>query len=268
MEILKLLAGTVWLRPYVFVFLAAHLFVGTLYMGGRRILVFTVWAYAIAWCSEFASIHTGFPYGLYQYIETTAGQELWIGGVPFMDSLSYSFLAFFSYHTAVFLASPVELRNGTVLSRQDERVRYSIWTVLLAAFLMTFLDILTDPVAHEGERWFLGKIYDYAADGYFFHIPQSNFAGWFLVSFIIIGGFLLLDKHVLRKRFPADFPRSPRFYQPLLGILCYLSVMLFNVSVAFMIGEYGLGFTELYYVLLFTVLSIVCCTKGLTISHE
>ena len=268
MEFLRLLAGTVLLRPYVFMFLAAHLTVGSLYFGWRRILLFTVWAYVIAWCSEFSSIHNGFPYGLYYYIDTTRSQELWVFGVPFMDSLSYSFLALFSYHTAVFLISPTAMENGRIVSRQTPRLRYSLWTALFAALLMVFLDILTDPVAHEGEKWFLGKIYDYENDGYFFHIPQSNFGGWFLVAITIIGGFLIIDRKWLNGKYLPEYPASEKLFQPVLGILCYMSVIAFNVCVAFMIREYQLAFTELYFFLLFAIFSAVCTAKGVLSSNE
>ena len=92
MEWLTLLWGTVLLRPYVFLFLAVYLIIAILNMGVIRSVVFTVLAYTIAFSSEYSSTRNGFPYGFYSYIETTRNQELWISNVPFMDSLSYSFL--------------------------------------------------------------------------------------------------------------------------------------------------------------------------------
>ncbi|SVB89047.1 uncharacterized protein METZ01_LOCUS241901, partial [marine metagenome] len=97
MEWLTLLLGTVLLRPYVFLFLAVYLIIAILNMGVIRSVAFTVLAYTIAFLSEYSSTRNGFPYGFYNYIETTRGQELWISNVPFMDSLSYSFLAYVAY---------------------------------------------------------------------------------------------------------------------------------------------------------------------------
>ena len=106
MEWPSLLLGTIVLRPYVFVFLAVYLTIAILNMGLVRSIVFTVLAYTIAFLSEYSSTRIGFPYGFYEYIETTRGQELWISNVPFMDSLSYSFLAYVAYTMALFLWSP------------------------------------------------------------------------------------------------------------------------------------------------------------------
>src|SRR5437016_13476708 len=100
-EFLRLFAGTVALRPYVFTFLVAYLFLAVTSMGWRRTLLFTVLAYILAFCCEFSSIHNGFPFGLYYYIPETRNRELWIVGVPFMDSLSFTFLSFVSFELAV-----------------------------------------------------------------------------------------------------------------------------------------------------------------------
>ena len=66
----------------------------------------------LAWLSEYSSIHTGIPYGLYQYIETTRGRELWVMGVPFMDSMSFVFLAYAAYSMALVVISPMSPRGG------------------------------------------------------------------------------------------------------------------------------------------------------------
>ena len=82
MEWPSLLLGTVVLRPYVFVFLAVYLTIAILNMGLVRSIVFTALAYTIAFLSEYSSTRIGFPYGFYEYIETSRGQELWISNVP------------------------------------------------------------------------------------------------------------------------------------------------------------------------------------------
>ena len=85
MEWLSLLLGTIVLRPYVFVFLAVYLTIAILNMGLVRSVIFTLLAYTIAFVSEYSSTRVGFPYGFYEYIETTRTQELWVSNVPFMD---------------------------------------------------------------------------------------------------------------------------------------------------------------------------------------
>lgn len=82
-DLLHRLAGTVLLRPYVFVFLLAYLFLAVARLGWLRTLVWTVTAYLIAWACEWSSIHNGFPFGRYDYIDRTSDRELWVAGVPF-----------------------------------------------------------------------------------------------------------------------------------------------------------------------------------------
>jgi len=93
-EIPQLLLGTLLLRPYVFIFLGIYILGCTASYGLRTTLSFLVAGYLIAFASEVSSIHNGFPYGHYYYIPVTAHRELWIAGVPFMDSISYVFLSY------------------------------------------------------------------------------------------------------------------------------------------------------------------------------
>ena len=51
---------------------------------------------------------------------------------------------------------------------------------------MVTLDIIIDPVALRGYRWFLGQIYGYPEGGVYFGVTISNFAGWFLVALVLI----------------------------------------------------------------------------------
>ena len=94
---MHLLLSTIALRPYVFVFLASFLLIAIVNFGLRTTLLFTVLTYAVSLACEWSSVHNGFPFGLYHYIEATRGREIWVVGVPFMDSLSFTFLSFASY---------------------------------------------------------------------------------------------------------------------------------------------------------------------------
>ena len=104
-EILNLIFGTAFLRPYVFIFLAVYFIIGTVNMGWVRTSMFTFLSYGIAFLSEYSSTRNGFPYGFYSYIDTTRGRELWVVNVPLMDSLSYSFLAYVSLTMSLFFWS-------------------------------------------------------------------------------------------------------------------------------------------------------------------
>ena len=100
---MDILIGTFTMRPYVFAFFAAFLLACVPHIGWRKTFQFTAAGYLIAFSSEWLSINTGFPYGWYYYIDTTSMRELWVAGVPFFDSISYVFLAYCSYSTALFI---------------------------------------------------------------------------------------------------------------------------------------------------------------------
>ncbi|MDA8429923.1 MAG: carotenoid biosynthesis protein [Geobacteraceae bacterium] len=244
---MDILIGTLTMRPYVFAFFAAFLLSCVPHVGWRRTVAFTGCGYLIAFASEWLSINTGFPYGWYYYIETTKLQELWVAGVPFFDSLSYVFLAYCSYATALFILSPLKAWRGNLVTLETRRIRRSLAALVLGALLQTFLDIVIDPVALQGRRWFLGQIYGYREQGIHFGVPLSNYGGWLLTSLFLVGAFQLIDA-----RRTADAPKGvcnlP--FRALLGPLLYLSVLLFNWGVTLWIGE---PFLALEGVLMYTL---------------
>jgi len=255
----RLLLGTIVLRPYVFAFLAVFLAAAATHLGWRRTLFFLPLGYGLAWLSEYSSIHWGFPYGDYFYIPSTRDRELWVFGVPFMDSLSYVFLSYCSYSMALFILSPVFLSKSRVVILETHKLRRSLQTLVLGAFLFVLLDIIIDPVALRGDRWFLGQIYGYRENGLYFGIPMSNFGGWLLVGLAMIAVLQALDAlPSLEPRKPPTLARIPGI--GLLGPLLYICILAFNLVVTFWIGEYFLGIvgcTILFFpsllVLLFTL---------------
>lgn len=125
METFGLLMSTILFRPYVFVLLGLYFVAGGLQLGLKRITVFTILAYVIAFISEYSSTRIGIPYGYYYYTGATRGKELFISNVPFIDSLSYSFLGYFSYSLALLMVSTVtrkgwrcELQNPPLHSNE------------------------------------------------------------------------------------------------------------------------------------------------------
>jgi len=243
-ELLRLLWGTILLRPYVFAFLAVYLVAGWRHMGWKRTLAYIPVGWALAWVSEYSSIHWGFPYGDYFYIQSTANRELWVLGVPFMDSLSYVFLSYCSYSLAVFLMSPVTLWAGNLITLETSAIRRSWQTLILGAFLFVLLDIVIDPVALQGDRWFLGRIYGYRHEGFYFGIPMSNFGGWLFVGALLTGALQALER-MLPPDSRLHLPAGRSSWMRLLGPALYFSVLLFNIAVTFYIGEMLLGLVDM-----------------------
>lgn len=224
------------MRPYVFTFLIVYLATAFLHIGWRKTLVFTIAGYLIAFVSEYSSIHNGFPYGWYYYIETTRQKELWIAGVPFFDSLSYVFLAYCSYATALLVVSPVKAWRWNFVSLETRSIRRSLSVLFLGSLFQVFLDIVIDPVALQGDRWFLGRIYGYREDGIHFGVPLSNYIGWWLVSIFLILALQIIDAIVGRKS--VNTPgMKPVPFRSLFGPALYLSVLIFNLAITITIGE-------------------------------
>jgi uncharacterized membrane protein len=235
MEFLNLLWGTLLLRPYVFLFLGCYVLLATWQFGAGRTLAFLVAGYLVAWAAELSSIHTGFPYGLYIYIPATLDREIWVAGVPFMDSLSYVFLAYASHSLALLALAPGRWQ-GRRFFLEDRGFLLSWRSAILGAVLMTTLDVVIDPLTLRGYRWFLGQIYGYPEPGFYFGIPLANFAGWLLVS-----GILIRLLQFLLARLPAgffwDWGRRRFPGQALLGAGLYVGILVFILTMTLWIGE-------------------------------
>ena len=207
---MDLLIGTVALRPYVFAFLIGFIVAGVLDFGWRRTLVFLASVWPVALVAELSSTRTGFPFGLYHYTGLTHDQELFIADVPFIDSLSFVFLAYASFCVArMALAGRAAPRSAVALA---------------AGVLMMALDVVIDPLAVLGDRWFLGPLFFYDKPGGYFGVPISNFVGWVIVGAVGVGVFLaVVNNHAGTRVWP--------------GVALYYAVLGFNLTMTVLIGE-------------------------------
>ena len=234
--------STILFRPYVFIFLAFYLAAAILQIGLARTLVFTLLAYSIAFLSEYSSTRTGFPYGFYSYIQTTTDKELWIFNVPFMDSLSYTFLSYCSFSLAIFLNQKVVRKKNNIFIIDFENGMQQKIVLYSSVILFVLLDVIIDPVALRGSKWFLGQIYHYHKHGFYFGVPLSNFAGWMVVGFCIIYLFQFINRRFFLNSLPGKVNTGKDIpYKDIFGPVLYFCVMLFNIFIAFYIEEYLLG---------------------------
>jgi uncharacterized membrane protein len=248
---------TLFLRPYVFIFLTSFLIIGRLLLGWTRTVLFLLASVVTAFLCEFSSTRVGVPFGFYYYTGSTVGEELYISNVPFMDSLSFAFLLFASYCLAlVFLlpsvAGPGQSRLQLVL---DPTVRTSWAPLLLTATFLTFIDVVIDPVALRGDRWFLGQIYGYPDPGVYFGIPLMNFVGWAVVGLIALSVYFVIDRRL--PPLPLHDAESAMTTYILLGCTLYYGVLLFNLTITFWIGESLLGLVGVMIYLPITILLVL-----------
>lgn len=245
MEAVTLFLKTIALRPYVFLFLAAFLFSAIKLIGWPRTWRFWLITWITAFICEFSSTRTGIPFGWYFYNGSTIGQELYFFDVPFMDSISFSFLLFAAYCVALGLLLPADspLESAKTLLKPlrfevDARTSWAVYG--LTAFLFAFIDMVIDPVALRGDRWFLGKIYYYPDQGWHFGVPMANYVGWAIVGLIALAMYFSLDRRLAP--LSAVEPITQRL---LLGIGLYYGVLVFNLGVTFWIGESFMGMSGL-----------------------
>ena len=253
-ELPLLFAKTILLRPYVFAFLAAFLLIGRDLLGWKRTGAFLVAGWITAFVCEFSSTRVGVPFGFYFYTGSTVGQELYIADVPFMDSLSFTFLLFASYCMAlVFLlpSAPKSDRHRLEFAL-DPTIRTAWPALVLTSAFLTFIDVIIDPVALRGDRWFLGLIYGYPDPGLYFGIPLMNFVGWAVVGLIALSIYFVIDRRL------PPLPRSTTVATYLLlGCALYYAVLVFNLMMTFWIGEFLLGLVGVMIYLPVTLLFVL-----------
>jgi uncharacterized membrane protein len=258
-----LLFSTIALRPYVFVFLAAFLFIAIVNFGLRTTLAFMILTYLVALTCEWSSIHYGFPFGLYHYVESTRGREIWVTGVPLFDSLSFTFLGFASYALALMVCSPLARGGGGDLRLLDTwQIRRAPRVCLMAALFMVMVDMIVDPLSVRGDRWFLGRIFWYDPPGPHFGVPISNYLGWYFVAAISIAIFQWLDSSLNRggrKPFGAT-PALP--LRALLGPALYFGIAGFGLTMLFVIGEPQIAWAGIFLYLPLIALTIHIVTRA------
>lgn len=238
MEFVVLFFKTIAFRPYVFAFLGAFLFSAIVLIGWPRTWRFWLISWITAFVCEFSSTRNGIPFGWYHYNGSTVGQELYVSNIPFMDSISFSFLLFASYCLALLFLLPIRPPSGAgprLLDLRFDLPSRTSWPVcVLTVLFFASIDMVIDPVALRGDRWFLGKIYYYPDPGVHFGVPMANYVGWAVVGAISLVLYFPLDR---RLRDPVPKPDHFTTHRLLLGAGLYYGVLAFNLGVTFWIGE-------------------------------
>lgn len=212
-------------RPYVTGFMVFFFLLAVMEQGWPRTLLWVLSSYLIAWFAEWGSINHGIPFGDYSYHYEALSEDLVIAGVPFFDTISFSFLSYVSYSFAVYFMSPLSGRGLGLIREDTQESRWSWGTLILGSFLMMVIDLIVDPIANLGEYWFLGKIYHYPNPGVHFGVTFANYCGWFIVAFVtlttnrFLDGWLALKGHPRAPllRFPGLALFSPLFWTGIVG---------------------------------------------------
>lgn len=161
---------------------------------------FAVWGCLIGGMSELIGTSTGVPFGPYAYTN-------WLGPrildhVPYFIPLSWFAMSIVSLDLA-----------RRIVARRYERI-------LTASVFMVLWDVSLDPAMNRAF-----PMWAYRADGFFYGMPASNWAGWFVVTLVIVWGY-----EVIGGGLRATSRWAPRVY---------LANCLFPLGLSLLYGLYG-----------------------------
>jgi putative membrane protein len=132
----------------------------------------------------------------------------------------------------------------------------------MGALFMVMVDMVVDPLSVLGERWFLGRIFWYDPPGPYFGVPISNYLGWYLVAAISVAVFQVLDSRLNRapgKPFGVLVALPSR---ALLGPILYAGIVLFGISMLFVIHAPEIAWTSVFIFLPFASMALHIVTRS------
>ncbi len=202
---------TITHRWWALAFIPAFFWVATAERTWRRALRFLAVASCVSLAAEYLSTHTGFPYGRYDYIANTHGSELYISNVPIFVPLTFGIVVWVGRA----LVNRANIRPGTL--------------IVGGALFATAIDLVIDPMTLRGGTWFLGRLYSYRSSGLWFNVPWSNYAGWVLMSALI----LTIDS-VFEARAPkkVDARRGPMLAYGMCGFFIVIALATSHWAIA------------------------------------
>lgn len=215
-----MLLETIGRRWYAFGFIVVFLWAASAERGWRRALRFLAVAGLVSFVAEYVSTRTGWPYGYYEYVARTRGDELYLSNVPLFVPVSFG----------------VVVWAGRAIATAGWRARGSTQIVAGGALAAAAIDLVIDPMTLRGGDWFLGPLYSFRAgpaggngpayEGGWFDVPWSNTLGWIVVAAIILAVDELLDAH------------RPRAVEPVRGVTLAAIIVGFFLVIAVATGHF------------------------------
>lgn len=173
-------------------------------LGWRRSFLFLGWGAAIGATAELMGTTTGVPFGMYTYTDYL-GPKI-AGHVPYFIPPSWYAMSILSLGLAYRLP----------LGR--------IGRVLAGTVFMVLWDVALDPAMSAGPYIF----WYYEASGFFYGMPISNWAGWFITTLVIMAGY---------EYFLGGLQRTDSPWPPIVWLLNGI----FPLALLFMAGMTGAG---------------------------
>lgn len=222
MSILEQIIGTFAGRWYMTLFGIGFLSLALPDLGARKTLAYSIVAIGVGVLAENGSVRFGIPYGYYAFDPTLRGREIWVGDVPLMVSLSYTFMAYFAFGAARLLVS------GPYRTRSDARGLEFAVAVMAAVWVLW----IVDPVSRLGEHFFLGYLFRYLDPGFWFGLHVQSQLGFTLTSIVLIGCLTWFSRD------EPDVPTPGLWQHPRFGaLLGYLAQPAFMAGTALWVAS-------------------------------
>jgi uncharacterized membrane protein len=222
----RAVTGTIFGRWYVTLFGLTFLWCAVRHLGWRRTLIYLAASVGVGVLAENGSVSLGFPYTHYTFNESLRGDELFVGDVPLMVPLSYSFMGYFAFATGRLLASgPRRTRGRWPLAEWVLGVIVAVWALWIL-----------DPVSRLGHEFYLGRLFAYEGPGFWFGLPLGSQLGFALTAAFMVGVLAWLARD------DADLPVAGLRQHPHLTALITYHAQVFHLAVvAFVIGADTIG---------------------------
>jgi uncharacterized membrane protein len=219
--------GTIAGRWYVTLFGATFAWCAVRHMGARRTLVYTVLAVGLGALAENGSVHFGIPYTRYAFNPELRGDEVFIGDVPLMVPLSYTFMAYFAYSAGRLLAS------GPWRTRAPRAWHELLLAIVLAVWALWILD----PVSRLGDEFYLGELFAYEGPGFWFGLPLGSQIGFAATAAVLLAILHVLARGDRDEPVPGGLGAHPH----LLPLITYHGQVFHLAIVAFVLGAHDIG---------------------------
>lgn len=218
--------GTFVSRWYVTVLGLVFLWRAISHLGWRRTGLYVLIALGVGILAENASVSFGFPYTGYNFNSALRGKEIFVGNVPLMVPMSYTFMGYFGFAAGRLIASGPRHTRAT-----------RPWHEYLLGVVLTVWAVwIMDPVSRLGHRWFLGTVFHYRGPGFWFGLPFGSQLGFTATAAILVGVLAYLTRSEpdrLVARF-LDHPHQVAF-------VTYHGQLLWLSIVALVLGADTLG---------------------------
>ena len=218
------LVGTVIGRWYVTIFGLVFAWCAVRELGWRRTLAYVVVAVGVGALAENGSVHLGLPYTRYEFNSNLRGDEIFIGDVPLMVPLSYTFMAYFAFAAGRMLAS------GPWRTRAPRP-----WHELLMAWVLAVWALwVLDPVSRLGDEFYLGELFAYEGPGFWFGLPLGSQVGFAATAAVLLALLFAMTRHEPQR--PVD---GLRHHPALPALLTYHAQVFHLALVAFVVERPG-----------------------------